>query len=298
MSETPSKMTRRPEEEALLRARIFFDERRAAVEPFVRRHFSLRGTLRLHRDAIGWDLLRAPINVALAPVYIASRLLAWVFWRIGLRQWSVWLATRRFLFRTAVAKRVETLILNELLLAPDAGAPEEAEPGTPAPVASRTRIINEYGCTRSAINEMTVSASALGVGASAFQAVTPGFLSLAPMVAIIIANSTAIAAFPLGVAIGAIWYGLFPADAPLWLTAAVGLGLATSASILTTFAGIIADPIQLHLGIHKRRLLRLMNTLEADCRAPGSRAFVPREQYFARLSDLSDVGVALTGFFR
>ncbi|MCY4500924.1 MAG: hypothetical protein OXE57_05125, partial [Alphaproteobacteria bacterium] len=33
---------------------------------FVRRNFRLRGTLELHRRAVGRDLLRAPANIALA----------------------------------------------------------------------------------------------------------------------------------------------------------------------------------------------------------------------------------------
>lgn len=278
--------------------RNYFDARRAAVEPFVRRHFSLKGTLRLHREAVGWDLLRAPANVALAPVHIASHLLAWTLGRVGLRRASNWLFSQRLLFRTAVEKRVEALILDELLASP-AGVPAaDGGPEAPASHASHIRQVGNYGGARSAVNEMTVAVGALSVGASAFHAVTPGVLSLAPMVALTIANSAAIAAFPLGVAMGSFWYGLFPAEAPLWLMASVGFGLAASASIVATFAGIVADPAQLHLGIHRRRLLRLIDALEAEHSARGSRAFAPREQYFARLSDLSDVGVALTSLFR
>ena len=44
----------------------YFAARRARVGPFVDRHFSLAGTLRLHRAALGWDIARAPLNLALA----------------------------------------------------------------------------------------------------------------------------------------------------------------------------------------------------------------------------------------
>ena len=39
--------------------------RRAGVDRFVDRHFAWRGALRLHRAALGWDVLRAPANIAL-----------------------------------------------------------------------------------------------------------------------------------------------------------------------------------------------------------------------------------------
>jgi hypothetical protein len=44
-------------------ARRYLAHRRQCVAAFVDRHFSLAGTLRLHRRAIGWDLLRVPANL-------------------------------------------------------------------------------------------------------------------------------------------------------------------------------------------------------------------------------------------
>jgi uncharacterized protein DUF6635 len=40
--------------------------RRERIDPFVASHFSLTGTLRLHRAALGWDIARAPLNLAMA----------------------------------------------------------------------------------------------------------------------------------------------------------------------------------------------------------------------------------------
>src|SRR6202012_2549532 len=40
--------------------------RRERIEPFVTAHFSLPGTLRLHRAALGWDIARAPLNLVMA----------------------------------------------------------------------------------------------------------------------------------------------------------------------------------------------------------------------------------------
>ena len=44
----------------------YFQERRERVRPFVDRNFSLRGSLRLHRAAVGWDIARAPLNLTMA----------------------------------------------------------------------------------------------------------------------------------------------------------------------------------------------------------------------------------------
>lgn len=69
--------------------------RDAAVRGFVRRHFDLLGSVRLHRTALGWDLLRAPLNVSLAPVYLVTRLLAWLCGRLRLTGAAGWLSTRQ-----------------------------------------------------------------------------------------------------------------------------------------------------------------------------------------------------------
>src|SRR5262250_774159 len=52
----------------------YFAERHRRVGPFVDRHFSLRGALALHRRALGWDIVKAPVNLALAVPQVALRL--------------------------------------------------------------------------------------------------------------------------------------------------------------------------------------------------------------------------------
>ena len=43
----------------------YFQGRRDKVAPFIDAHFTLSGALKLHRAAVGLDLVRAPANVAL-----------------------------------------------------------------------------------------------------------------------------------------------------------------------------------------------------------------------------------------
>ena len=57
-------------------ARLYFESRRSRVNAFVGRHFSLTGSLGLHRKALGWDVIRAPVNVALAVPDIGAKLTA------------------------------------------------------------------------------------------------------------------------------------------------------------------------------------------------------------------------------
>jgi len=136
---------------------------------------------------------------------------------------------------------------------------------------------------------MTTGMVTLAVGAFVFEALTPGMISMAPGVADAVARTTAIADFPMGQTIGGLWYGMFLTGAsPLLVTASVAF-LVMIGSVFAAFAGVLADPVQSRLGIHRRRLMRLIDTLEVELCGPGDKPFAVREHYYARLLDLWDV---------
>jgi hypothetical protein len=146
-----------------------------------------------------------------------------------------------------------------------------------------------YASARDAAAEITTSLLTLGAGALALKQLTPGVVTLGPALAGLLAQQLAIASFPLGAGLGGLWYGLFPAAPSLGLVAGLTGGLALAASALTAFAGVVADPAQRRLGLHRKRLLRLIDTLERRSFDPTSSAFAVRDHYVARLVDLFDL---------
>ncbi|WP_145104002.1 DUF6635 family protein [Cereibacter sediminicola] len=303
-------------EAALIGAgRSYFRRRRDKVPGFVRRNFGLVGTLGLHRHALGWDILKAPLNVALSPLFIATRLGALAADAVRARGAARWLRARRILLPTAVARETERRIvvdllelpcgrgsardaLAEALLAEPALRPlirQRLEAGVETRVAAR---LGDYTGTRSAVAEMTTAVSTLGAGALAFKTLTPGVLSLAPTLSAILAHQAALAAFPLGGMLGSVWLGFFPAVASPLQTGAVVVALMLAGSVFAAFAGVIADPVQSWLGIHQRRLNRLIDALEDEFTGSGRRGFVAREHYLARVMDLADAGMATLRIFR
>ncbi|MBD3765942.1 MAG: hypothetical protein IE927_14805 [Rhodobacterales bacterium] len=298
-------------------AAAYFAARRAMVDGFVRRHMTWPGTLRLHGAALGADVLRAPVNVMLSPLLVLMRIGAWACGRLHVPRAAAWLGSRRLLLRTAVAARVEAAILTDLLEVPLPAAPalpdrEDlvrailAAPrlremlrtrGSPdAAQATADRIVaalGEYTGTRSAMAEFTTALLTLAVGAVAFHALTPGVISLAPGIAGTISRSAAVAEFPLGQTLGGLWYDVFPVGPSPWLMAATVAGLVLAGSVVAAFAGVIADPVQVRLGMHRRRLLRLIDTIEAEIAGRGDRPFVAREHYAARLFDLWDAALSV-----
>ena len=263
------------------------DRDAAMVRAFVDRHFTWPGTFRVHRASLGLDLLRAPVNVALAPVFLLVRLVALVLMGLHLRQAGRWLASRRILLRSAASRAIERAVLDELL--------HRRRPEGDHDTAAAAQLVEDYVGIRNAVAEIATTVLVLTVGMIAFRAATPGVLSLAPLVSDRAALNTAVGAFPLGETLGRAWYGVFPVDLSGWYMAGVAGLLVLSASVVTTFAGIVADPIQAALGIHRRRLLRLLARIDAAT-APDPE--IAREHLLARVADVSDAATALVRILR
>jgi hypothetical protein len=285
----------------------YFAARRARVPGFVDAHFSLAGAARLHRAALGWDILKAPANITLAlPELVAG---------------AISRATGRrlphLLLRTAVSREIEWLVATELLEVPfrqdgrvaakDALA--EAILADPALAATirralesvgrrgddpafrdrLTQALTAYAGSRAAAAEIATSLVTLGTGALALNKVTPGVVTLGPSLAAVMAQQAAIASFPLGAGLGGLWYGMFPAAPSLLLVGGMTGGLMLAAASLAAFSGIVTDPVQRRLGLHRRRLLRMLDALERQMQDPAAPEFRLRDQYVARLTDLLDL---------
>ncbi len=261
----------------------------AAIRAFVRSTFGLRGTLRLHRHAFGADLMRAPINVLLAPILLLVRLLGLLAKLLRLRSASNWLLRRKILLQTNVAKQVNMRVRTLLSELDDNGI------GVTATNAVLDHEIAEYTGVRSAVGEITTTILILFAGIVIFQTATPGLISLTGPIAELRAHTLAVEGFPLGQRLGRMYYGVFSTDLTPWQVILTGVALALIASIVATFAGVIADPIQVVTGIHCRRLTRLLRRLTAD-RVEG--AGLAREHITARVADLGDIVLNLWRFIR
>jgi hypothetical protein len=237
--------------------------------------------------------------------------------RLGATRLSRRAASRNLLLRTNVSRRIEALICTELLELPW-GAPGEglgrdalaetilADPRVTAladetllaigrqaddPVfrARLAEAMGSYAATRAAAAEITTSLLTVGSGAVALKQLTPGAVTLGPALAALIAQQSAIAAFPLGAGLGGVWYAMFPAAPAAALVVGLTGGLMVAASCVAAFAGLISDPVQRRLGLHERRLNRMLDALERQMLDPAAPAFAVHDHYVARLIDVFDL---------
>jgi hypothetical protein len=293
-------------------ARRYFAACRARVPAFARATFGLRGALGIHRRALGWDLARAPLNLLLTPPQLALGLGAALLARLGARRAAALLRNRHLLLETDVAREVARRVRTELLRLPatEGGSPDalleeiladpalrshlaaslESSAATAADFQRRlAAAMLAYAGTRPAASEIAAGLMTTGVGALTVKQLTPGALTLGPLIAALIARQAAVASFPLGAALGGVWYRWFPPAPPWPLVAAITVGLLAAIAALASVAGIVLDPLQLALGLHQRRLHRLIDAIERHFADADATGFVARDHYAARVLDLVDL---------
>lgn len=293
---------------------LYTQTRRARIPEFVDRYFSVTGSVRLHRAAFGWDVLRAPANLALALPHLIKLAIAGAL--DGCKAGSAAASLRRFptQIRTNVEKELEWLIWVELLELPfeqrarrsDRDAlgdilmtrPEvvRAVGAVRAEVGERRaermrgssvgQSLTRYAGARNAASEIATSLASAGVGGALLQQLTPTAYSLGPPLAALFVQQAAIAGFPLGAGLGAAWYGFFPPEPSTALVVGTVFLLVALSSVFAAFAGIVADPVQRAFGVHTRRLDRFVTVLGHELGGSAGGRFSVKAHYFARLFDV------------
>ncbi|MCU0894510.1 MAG: hypothetical protein MUD06_09330 [Rhodospirillales bacterium] len=287
------------------------------VAAFVDETYSLAGSLRLHRQAVGYDVLRAPANVALALPYLLSRAGAAALGRVGAERWAAWLGSRRIFFDTDVARELGWRLHTQLLELPYEDGPRRSDRDALAdamladprladafaaiataidrhrsdPEVRRrlTELLASYTGSRTAAAEVVNNLLLAGTGAAVLKELTPGAISLGPALAAAIAHQAAVASFPLGAGLGGLWYGVFATAPSAALVVGVTGGLMLVAAATTAFAGILSDPLLRKVGLHRRRLHHLIDVLGDQLKGRDERAFAVRDHYVARIFDLVDL---------
>jgi hypothetical protein len=297
-------------------ARQYIDERRARVAAFIDNTYSFEGALAVHKSAVGWDLVRAPVNVALGVPTVAARLAGLGLRRLGRTGLADRFDDTHFFLETDVDREIRWRLHSGLLELPlrqpgraydgdalsaavlaqpaIAGALNEisqlvaTRAADPAFRARLDRNLDRYVGSRTAAAELATVAFSSAAGVLMFHQVTPSAISLGPAIAAAVAHHAAVATFPLGVGAGALWHGAFPAAPSALLVAGTTGTLVAGVAGLSAFAGVATDPLQRRLGVHRRRLHRLIDSLEADLVEGRASRLAIRSHYLARLIDLLD----------
>jgi len=288
----------------------YFDDCRARVPAFIDRHFHYPGAMATNQMALGWDMLRAPVNLLWAPVYALVCLLKiLVPKRTGL-MWLHGLANRVPAgLTTRVQQHISHLILMDLLNNGQQSSilegyliealEEVYERHTCKPVDHQrfstlieplvADALSQYRMTRTASADITNSILCTVLGAFAFQKFTPGGIGLGVVLATMLATTLATQNFILGETIGSWYYSWFPPEPSLATTASVMIAVMGSLAAFAAFSGVIFDPVQAAVGLHRWRLYKLLDHLQRDATISTQSSFRPKDQFVARILDMFDM---------
>ncbi|ETX03392.1 MAG: hypothetical protein ETSY1_00210 [Candidatus Entotheonella factor] len=300
----------------------YIAQRRARVPYFIRKHFSLRGVLRLYRNGLGADLFKASFNLFWAWPRLLARLLSSIAASIGLRGLAACLSRIPTGFETNVQRELTWLIYTELLEVPFQDGKREAQHDalleeilnqpemTPLyrPYVEQLRErhgyaefrtglennLREFYLTREAASDMAANTMTLAAGGLYFQQITPGALAISGVISQAIAYHLAVSNFFLGPTLGALYYHYFPPTPAASLTITIIVGIMVVLTLVASFAGIIVDPILAILGVHERRLQTFITHLEHVLMDQQDSSYRIYDHYYARVFDFIDYLILAT----
>lgn len=296
--------------------RRYIEQRRARIQDFVEKHYSFKGSARLHRHALGWDLVKVPLNILLSLFNLIMAVVTLIADVLLPKTLARKIRRTPFVVKTKMDAELERLIIEELLELPRTDDPNPREdallsailqdealqrvinseldafirthPDTHYSQAELIKKFTEYASARNATAELASNAALLlytklSTGTAAF-----GSLSAGTALATSITQSAAIAQFWAGSFLGGLYYSHVGVTASLRLVIAMSLLVAVALAIAATFSGMVTDPIQAKLGLHQKRLLKMLDSLERDLLKDDNQ-FSLKEKYAGRLLDLLDV---------
>lgn len=312
MPETQDQTVSEAQVEQAIRSAVerYFGDCRARIPAFIDRHFHYPGAISTNRMALGWDMLRAPFNLLWAPVYALACLLNMLIPKSSGLGWIQRLANRVPAgLTTRVQQHISHLILVELL-----------NNGQEKPLLERYLLeeleevyqrcncepvnheqfkeligplvadtLSQYRVTRTASADISNSITCTVLGAFAFQKFTPGGIGLGVVLASMLAKTLAARDFILGETIGGWYYSVFPPEPSLATTAGVMLAVMAALAAFAALSGMIFDPIQAAVGLHRRRLHKLLDHLQRDITLDTQSSFRPKDQFVARILDTFDM---------
>jgi hypothetical protein len=260
---------------------------RQRIPAFVEATFSWSGALQQSGQAWGTDILVAPYNFLMGFPNFLLQLLAVLVEVFGARKSARWLRHRHLGLPTRVQRTLTAKLMADLLDIPPQ-PPGFLDPVRHLVATAAREPVRIYVQTRNVAADLTAGALAVGAGLALFHQLTPGSISFGSQIAQVVAREEAVSTFVLGDTLGRLYYGLFPVSPSPGIIVLALLLIMAATAVVAAFSGVIHDPIQTVTGIHRRRLNRLLDAIEASLGQGGGDGYRPKDTFFGRVYDLVD----------
>lgn len=302
--------------------RQYIESRRAGVNDFVDKHYSIKGAWQLNRKAFGYDMLRAPANLAWTPLNFVLKGVGKGAGKLGFEKVSDTLAELPAGLRTDIEREVEWRIYTDFLGLPIEQEERQSEQNLLLEIilaqpqlhtvfseslgqiarlaedeAGKASLINNlqrYVDSRKVASELSAILVGAAAGYAANQTINVGALGLGKTLATTMAYHSAVSSFAMGNTLGGLYYAIAPISVSKTALILSTGGVAALLGVVAAFAGVVADPVQNHLGIHHKKLHKLVDCLEEQLISDSAQELKVREAYIARVIDLADILMTLS----
>lgn len=265
----------------------YIDACRQRIPEFIGANYAWRGAINLNRRAWGTDIFVTPFNFIMGFPNFVLRMAAVALEFIGARKTAQSLLRCHLGLPTTVQRALTINLMTDLLDLPP--NPEDATDRLHQLIALAAREpVKVYVHTRNVAADITAGTLAAVTGLVFFNQFTPGSISAGSAMAHMVAKEQAVSAFALGDVFGRLYYAVFPVNPSLTVVALVLLVVIATIAVAGAFSGIIHDPIQTLLGIHRRRLNQLLNAIEASINETMAKGYRPKDTFLGRVYDLAD----------
>jgi uncharacterized membrane protein len=173
---------------------------------------------------------------------------------------------------------------------------DENEPVRERLAGAAREPVRIYVQTRNVAADITAGTLAALIGLVLLHQFTPGSISAGSALAHVVAKEQAVSEFAFGEILGRLYYAVFPVSPSLTIIVLALLLVMVVIAVVAALSGIIHDPIQTAAGIHRRRLNRMLDAIEASAIEPQAKGYRPKDTFFGRVYDLIDWFKGLLSF--
>jgi putative flippase GtrA len=301
----------------------FIQSRHDKVEPFVEDNFSLSNAWQLNKKAFGLDMLKTPANILWTPPFFILTGAGKLLKKSTQNRWGHRLADLPSGFKTDVEKEMTWRLYTQFLELPYCEEQSNsnsqrrsegnllfstilAQPGVvellDKSLIAIAQLSNDdvgrqkladnllvYTDSRKSAAELSSALIAMASGYVTNKSLSFGALGLGTAFATTLANASAASSFILGNTLGTAYYSIFSVTASKASIVAATGGIAMLLGVVSSYSGMITDPLQKQLGWHQKKLHRLVDSVEQQLTSNNANALQLKDGYVARVLDLADV---------
>ncbi|WP_374078978.1 DUF6635 family protein [Bdellovibrio bacteriovorus] len=253
----------------------YTEDRKKRVDDFIDRHFSIQETIEIQKKSFPIDLLFNPLNALWSIPYLSLKKSVETLDKLGWAKLTPAMERVPSGIKTGYQKEVEKLIATELLDYDALVLELRKHPTINKLIATKELTLNEfqikaefnkeidkYSSSQAMITDLSGSVMTLLTGWYFFGDKTLGIFGIGDRIARKMARDKAASGFFFGEKLGSAFYSAFPPEPTKAQVFMATLGVGVLLTAFSVFAAVMSDPLRKRLGLHKKKLNNLIESLE------------------------------------